>query len=82
MSVLTPKAGIDPRTALATSLYAATGVHAVLGGSGMSSETGVLTGWQVMQDLIRKVAVCEGVEEAKVGKGPGGLLGLLSGSRG
>jgi hypothetical protein len=70
MSVLTPTAGIDPRTALATSLHAAPGVYAVLAGSGMSSEAGIPTGWQVMQDLIRRVAVCEGLDEAGLHEEP------------
>ena len=57
-----PTIGVDGRVALATSLHAAPGVYAVLVGSGMSSAAGVPTGWQVVQDLIRKVALAEGVD--------------------
>ena len=60
--VLTPTAGVDPRVALATSMHAAPGVYAVLVGSGMSSAAGVPTGWQVVQDLIRRIATAEGVD--------------------
>ena len=60
--VVTPTAGVDPRVALATSMHAAPGVYAVLVGSGMSSAAGVPTGWQVVQDLIRRIATAEGVD--------------------
>jgi SIR2-like domain len=59
--VVTPTAGVDPRTALATSLHAAPGVYAALVGSGMSSAAGIPTGWKVVQDLIRRIATAEGV---------------------
>jgi hypothetical protein len=60
--VVTPTAGVDPRVALATSMHAAPGVYAVLVGSGMSSAAGVPTGWQVVLDLIRRIATAEGVD--------------------
>jgi hypothetical protein len=58
--VETPTPGVDPRTALATSMYAAPGVYALLLGSGLSSAAGIKTGWQIMVDLVRRVAVAEG----------------------
>lgn len=61
-----PTDGVDSRVALATALHAAPGVYAVLVGSGMSSAAGVPTGWQVVQDLIRKVALAEGADPAEV----------------
>src|ERR1039458_8406990 len=61
-----PMAGVDARVALATSMHAAPGVYAVLVGSGMSSQAGIPTGWQVVQDLIRTIAVAEGVDREMV----------------
>jgi hypothetical protein len=60
--VATAAGGIGPRIALAMSMQAAPGVYAVLVGSGMSSAAGIPTGWQVVQDLIRKVATLEDVD--------------------
>jgi hypothetical protein len=65
-----PTAGVDPRVALATCVHSAPGVYAMLVGSGMSSAAGIKTGWQVVQDLIRKVAVAEGVDLAALGQTP------------
>ncbi len=69
-SVVTPTAGIDPRIALATSVHASPGVYAVLVGSGMSTAAGVLTGWGVVLDLIRKIAAAEGVDLAEAQREP------------
>ena len=68
--IVTPTSGVDGRVALATAVHAAPGVYAVLVGSGMSSAAGVPTGWQVVQDLIRKVALAEGVDPAEVEDDP------------
>jgi hypothetical protein len=68
--VPTPTAGVDPRVALATALQAAPGTYAVLVGSGLSSAAGVPTGWQVVQDLVRKIARAEGVDEDTLGDTP------------
>jgi hypothetical protein len=57
-----PTNGVDGRVALATAVHAAPGVYAALVGSGMSSAAGIPTGWQVVQDLICKVALAEGVD--------------------
>lgn len=64
-----PVPGVDPRIPLAATLHS-TGTTAVLLGSGISSSAGVLTGWQVTLDLIRKVAAAEGVHAAQVGDRP------------
>ncbi len=70
VNVPAPTAGVDGRVALATSLHAAPGVYAVLVGSGMSSAAGVPTGWQVVEDLIRTIAVAEGVDRDVVEADP------------
>jgi hypothetical protein len=62
MSVLTPTGDIDPRIALATSVYAAPGVYALLLGSGISMEAGVPTGWGVALDLVRMIARADGID--------------------
>ena len=54
--VTPPGAVLDPMVALATSVHASPGVYALLLGSGVSTGAGVLTGWQVVTDLVRKVA--------------------------
>ena len=59
--VLTPTAGVDPRDALATSMYAAPGVYALLVGSGMSTAGGILTGERIVDDLVRQIALQRGV---------------------
>jgi hypothetical protein len=50
----TPK--IDPELALALALYNTPGAYALLLGSGVSRAAGVPTGWEVVEDLIRRVA--------------------------
>lgn len=69
-AVPSPTAGVDPRVSLATALHAAPGVYAVLVGSGMSSAAGIPTGWQVVQDLVRKVALAEGVSDDEIAGAP------------
>lgn len=68
--VVTPTTGVDPRVALATSMHAAPGVYAFLVGSGMSSSAGIPTGWKVVQDLIRRFAVAQGVNADDLGDSP------------
>jgi hypothetical protein len=70
-AIMTPTFGIDGRVALATSLHAAPGIYAVLVGSGMSSAAGIPTGWQVVQDLVRKIALAEGIDPDELGDEPG-----------
>lgn len=57
--VTPPGAVLDPMVALATSVHASPGVYALLLGSGVSTGAGILTGWQVVIDLVRKVAVAQ-----------------------
>jgi hypothetical protein len=47
---------IEPIVSLAFSLHANKGVYAVLLGSGVSRSAGIPTGWEVVKDLINKVA--------------------------
>jgi SIR2-like domain len=47
---------IDPILSLAVSVYHNKGVYSLLLGSGISRSSGIPTGWEIVQDLIRKVA--------------------------
>jgi hypothetical protein len=51
---------IDPLVSLAFSVYSNKGAYTLLLGSGISRASGIPTGWEVVQDLIRKVAKLEG----------------------
>lgn len=51
---------LDPLVSLAFSLRANPGVYAVLLGSGASRSAGIPTGWEVVLDLIRRVAAAQG----------------------
>jgi hypothetical protein len=53
----------DPLTQLAFSVYESKGVFAVLLGSGLSRAAEIPTGWEITLDLIRRVALTQGVEE-------------------
>jgi hypothetical protein len=46
----------DPLLSLAFSVFNFKGVYALLIGSGISRSAGVPTGWEIIQDLIRKAA--------------------------
>src|SRR5438445_4614181 len=50
---------IDPLVLLAFSLYSNKGAYALLLGSGVSRAAGIPTGWEVVLDLIRKLAKLE-----------------------
>jgi hypothetical protein len=52
----------DPLTQLAFSVYENGGVFAVLLGSGLSRAAEIPTGWEITLDLIRRVALAQGVE--------------------
>jgi len=47
---------IDPILSLAVSVFHNKGVYSLLLGSGISRSSGIPTGWEIVQDLIRKVA--------------------------
>ena len=51
---------IDPVTSLAFSMHSNKGVFALLLGSGFSRSAQVPTGWEILLDLIRRVAAVEG----------------------
>ena len=53
---------IEPDLKLALALHNSPGVYALLLGSGLSSAAGIPTGWQVVLDLIRKLAAARNVE--------------------
>src|SRR4051812_46525618 len=51
---------IDPLVQLAFNVQSNPGVFAVLLGSGISRSSGIPTGWEVVLDLVRKLAAAEG----------------------
>ena len=51
---------IDPLVSLAFAIYSNKNAYALLLGSGISRPSGIPTGWEVVIDLIRKVAALEG----------------------
>jgi hypothetical protein len=51
---------IDPVISLAFSMHDGKGIYALLLGSGVSRAAGITTGWEVVLDLIRKVAHLQG----------------------
>lgn len=53
---------MDPILSLAFSVHANKGVYALLLGSGISRSAGIPTGWEVVLDLIRKLARMAGEE--------------------
>ena len=52
----------DPLTQLAFSVYENKGVFALLLGSGLSRAAAIPTGWEITLDLIRRVAMAQGIE--------------------
>jgi hypothetical protein len=52
---------LDPMLALSFSLHSNKGAYALLLGSGISRAAEIPTGWEVMLELIRKLAVVKGV---------------------
>lgn len=53
----------DPLTQLTFSVYENKGVFAVLLGSGLSRSAQIPTGWEITLDLVRRVAMSQGVDE-------------------
>src|SRR5439155_24228766 len=51
---------IDPLVSLAFAIYSNKGAYALLLGSGVSRSAAIPTGWEVVLDLVRKVAKLEG----------------------
>ena len=50
---------IDPLLSLAMSMHSNPGVYALLLGSGISRSAGIPTGWEIVEDLIRRIALLE-----------------------
>ncbi|MDA8359615.1 MAG: SIR2 family protein [Actinomycetota bacterium] len=61
---------IDPLVSLAVNMLAAPGTYAILAGSGLSRAAGIMTGDEVLCDLITRVAKAEGVEVTEPGWSP------------
>lgn len=55
-----PPATLDPELSLALGIASNPGVYAVLVGSGVSRSAGIPTGWEVVVDLVRKLASAGG----------------------
>jgi len=53
---------IDPIISLSFSIYSNKGVYSLLLGSGVSRSAGIPTGWEVVLDLIRRLAHLKGEE--------------------
>lgn len=51
---------IDPMVSLAFAVYSNKGAYALLLGSGTSRASGIPTGWEMVLDLVRKLAKLEG----------------------
>ncbi len=51
---------VEPTLNLAISMHANPGVYALLLGSGVSRSAGILTGWEIVLDLVRRVAKLRG----------------------
>jgi hypothetical protein len=57
---------IDPILSLAFGIQSNPGVYALLLGSGVSRGAQVLTGWEIVLDLIRKLAALRGADRPSV----------------
>lgn len=58
-----PNQFTDPLTQLAFAIHGNPSVYAFLVGSGLSSAAGILTGWGVTLDLVRRLAIAQGKDE-------------------
>jgi hypothetical protein len=56
---------LSSRAMLATGIHAQPGVYAVLLGSGVSRAADIPTGWEIVTNLVREVAVAEDPEDAE-----------------
>ncbi|PNW28705.1 SIR2 family protein [Formosa algae] len=50
---------IEPTNRIALSIYSNKGAYALMLGSGISRNAGIPTGWEIITDLIQKIAVLE-----------------------
>lgn len=80
---------IDPMLSMAFSIHSNKGVYALLMGSGNSRAAGIMTGWEIVLDLVRKLAHASGKDcepdpaawfHAEYGRDPGyaELLDMLA----
>lgn len=53
---------LDPALKLAITMHESPGVYALLLGSGVSRGSGIPTGWEITQDLIRRLAQVSGAD--------------------
>lgn len=53
----------DTSTQVAFSVYENKGIYALLLGSGLSRAAGIQTGWEITLDLVRRVALAQGVTD-------------------
>ena len=51
---------LEPTLKVALALHSSPGVYALLLGSGVSTSAGILTGWQVVLDLVDRLARAQG----------------------
>jgi hypothetical protein len=63
--VAPPGPGLDPTLALTLGISAAPGTYALLAGSGISRAAQIPTGWEVVVDLIVKIAALQNDEAAE-----------------
>jgi hypothetical protein len=52
---------LDPATSLALSMHAHKGIYAILFGSGMSRAAKIPTAWEIIEDVVAKIAAAKGV---------------------
>lgn len=57
-----PRLALDPTLTLAFAMHNTKGGYALLLGSGVSRAAAIPTGWEVIQDLARRLAVMEGID--------------------
>ena len=56
---------IDKMTTLAFSMYSNKGVYALFIGSGVSMPSGIPTGWAIVKDLTKKIAILQNESDVK-----------------
>jgi hypothetical protein len=56
---------VDPGLMMALSVHAHKGVYAVLLGSGVSRSAGIPTGWDVVKNLIERLAIVRGISKVE-----------------
>lgn len=62
---MSPENPLSARAMLATGIHAQPGVYSVLLGSGVSRAAGIPTGWEIVTNLVREVAVAEDPDDVE-----------------